>query len=390
MSTSAHQMAITAKDKTAGAFQSVQARAAAAASRVAAVMGAAIAAAGAYLSVRALKGAVDELGKLSDLAMKSGTSVEALTKTSKAFQIAGLDIGVEQLAKSFQYLKKTTGEGGIDNFFATAEAISKIEDPAKRGAELVRNFGRAGLELQPLIDGGSEAIEKMKALAGVMPGVSTAAANAGDEAADAISTFLGRMKVAFLNVVGRIISYFVGDFPGGIRAGARLAAEYVITFAKQTLATIVHWSKNIAATLGWVKNVFTEGFSGANEIWKEQTDESLREYEERMARYDKNLEAFKAKLAEANKAGAFNPFGDGKGFRKGGAEEGGAGAAPPRITNDLVMAGSNAALRMTILGPTYQNEQRKQTALLEKIAKNTEATAENTDGENYEATSLGA
>ena len=50
-----------------------------------------------------------------------------------------------------------------------------------------------------------------------------------------------------------------------------------------------------------------------------------------------------------------------------------------KISNDLVMGGSNAALKMQILGPTYQSEQKKQTSLLEKIAANTEKTADNTE-----------
>lgn len=51
----------------------------------------------------------------------------------------------------------------------------------------------------------------------------------------------------------------------------------------------------------------------------------------------------------------------------------------PRIVNDLIMGGSNAATRLQILGPTLQNETKKQTSILEKIAQNTEKTADNTE-----------
>lgn len=47
-----------------------------------------------------------------------------------------------------------------------------------------------------------------------------------------------------------------------------------------------------------------------------------------------------------------------------------------RISNDLIMGGSNAALRAQILGPTLQSESKKQTALLEKIAESSEKTAD--------------
>lgn len=54
------------------------------------------------------------------------------------------------------------------------------------------------------------------------------------------------------------------------------------------------------------------------------------------------------------------------------------------------MGGSYAALRASINGPQLQNETKKQTAILERIAKNTEKTAENTEesGETYISTDL--
>ena len=51
-----------------------------------------------------------------------------------------------------------------------------------------------------------------------------------------------------------------------------------------------------------------------------------------------------------------------------------------RVSNSLIMGGSNAERRLSVLGPMYQNEQKKQTEYLKTIAKNTEKTAENTEG----------
>ena len=84
MSKSSHQIAVTGVDQTAKTFQSIQARAIATGRRISSVMGGAIAAAGAYLSFRSIKGGIDELGSLSDMAMKAGTSVEFLTKATTA------------------------------------------------------------------------------------------------------------------------------------------------------------------------------------------------------------------------------------------------------------------------------------------------------------------
>jgi hypothetical protein len=266
-------MGVTGIDKTGAAFNSIRNRARRTGAQIRSIMGGAIAAAGAYLGVRSIKGAVDELGKLSDLAMKSGTSVEELTKSATAFQIAGLDLSVESLARSFQYMRKQTGEGGLDNFYKIASSIASIEDPAKRGAELVKNFGRAGLELQPLISGGEEAIEKMRMLTEVMPGVSTAAANAGDAAADSLTALGKGAQSVMLRAVGKIISLWSDDFPGGIRAGALSAANWLEYFARKSMATVTKWGHNIGAALGWWQMLFTEGYDRANEVFAAVTDE---------------------------------------------------------------------------------------------------------------------
>ena len=65
-------------------------------------------------------------------------------------------------------------------------------------------------------------------------------------------------------------------------------------------------------------------------------------------------------------------------------------AAAKRISNALILGGSNQANKLAILGPQYQNEQRKTNEWLAKIAKNTEKTAENTEegGESYAPTDL--
>ena len=53
--------------------------------------------------------------------------------------------------------------------------------------------------------------------------------------------------------------------------------------------------------------------------------------------------------------------------------------------------GSGAQLRLELIGPQYQNEQKKQTSLLEKIADNTAKAAEASDGETvYPVTDVGA
>jgi len=114
MSNSTHQIAIKAVDKTAPAFTSIQGRAAAAAAKLRGMLGAGIAAAALYMGLRAIKEGIIELGHLSDIAMKTSTSVDELTSTVTALNVLGIqNMSVEQLAKSFDYMAKTTGRSGM-------------------------------------------------------------------------------------------------------------------------------------------------------------------------------------------------------------------------------------------------------------------------------------
>ena len=393
MSASTHQITINGKDNTVNAFKSIQARAIATGNRIASVMGGAIAAAGAYLSVRSLKGAVDELGALSDMAMKAGTSVDTLTQTALAFQIAGINMPVETLAKSFQYLKKNTGEGGMENFFKVAKTIAAIEDPAKRGAELVKNFGRSGLELMPLIEGGEEAITKMQALASVMPGVSQSAANAGDDAADALKILGTGIHDLFLKVVGNVVGMWSEDFPGGVRAGALNALNWFEYALKKMYLYAVNLGAKIGNAVGAVWNWTSNGYT-----WEQAMEEMdmMNDAADDMAARDlakaeSARNAYVAKLRELNVDDLANALGA-KG--KGADTEAAASKAAERavrISNKLISGGSNEARKLAMLGPEL-SESRKQTELLKKIEKNTEKTADNTGdgGEGYEETDLGA
>lgn len=379
-------MGVKGIDKTGAAFTSIRNRAKATGAQIRSIMGGAIAAAGAYLSLRSIKGAVDELGKLSDLAMKSGTSVDELTKSATAFQVAGLNLPVETLAKSFQYLQKQTGEGGLDNFYKVAESIAAIEDPAERGAALVKNFGRAGLELQPLVEGGAEAIEKMRTLTDLMPGVSQAAANAGDEAADSLTIFGTGAHNLFLKVVGNIIGLWSEDFPGGVRAGALAAANWLEYFAKKAKATMTVAGSNLMAYGAWMYDAATKGVDAANTILKGTLEAADNAFQGAMAAADEQRAGYLSKLKELNVDDLANAFGANK---RGGAAASAGGASSPRISNELIMAGSNQAQRLAAIGPQV-NLQRRTNELLQQVADNTAKTADNTEGaaDTYETTDL--
>lgn len=390
MSNSTHQFKVKGVDATGKLFDTIGAKAKATGASIRAALGGALAAAGAYLSLRSVAGAVNQLGQLSDLAMKAGMSVEFLTKATTAFQVAGLNVSAESLVKAMQFMQKNTGKQGEGAFFDIAKQIAAIPDAAQRAQAAVQVFGRSGLELLPLVNNGQEAIDKFIALQNVMPGVSDAAAAAGDAANDALTIFGKGAQAIMLKAVGKICALWGDEFPGGVRAGALNAINAVEWFCKKAYALATKWGANIGnafnAIWNWAANGYTweqawEEFGEVNDILNSQMDEQLKAI-------DKAREDYKKTLAEMSVDDLANPFGNVRGASAAGEAFG--TAAAKRITNALILGNSNQANRLAILGPQYQNETKKQTSLLEKIAKNTEKTAENTEegGEQLAATDL--
>ena len=385
MSKSVHKIEVQAKDQTAGAFASIGARAKAAGASIRSAMGGALAAAGAFMGIRAVSSTIAEMGKLSDQAMKAGMSVHDLTSTATAFQVAGLDIGVEQLTKAMQFLNKNTGKSGMGAFYDTVAEIAKIEDPAKRGAEMVKNFGRSGMELAPLINSGEDAVRKFRELQELMPGLSDGAANMGDAVADS-QLMLGQgVKTLWQEVIGKILSMWGEDFPGGVRAGALNALNWIETFVHKAYAVLAWLGGKIGAIAGFISNALDGEWSTAVEVFKDQWEQVGEDFDKRWDTANEKREEFKAKLSQKNVDDLANPFGN----------KGGSGATSPAasakeaataIRNALITGGTNEAMKLAMLGPTTKED--KKVDLLEKIAQNTEKTADNTEESGVELTPL--
>lgn len=381
MSNSTHNLKLKGVDATGGAFASVGAKAKATGASIRAALGGALAAAGAYLSLRSVAGAVNQLGQLSDLAMKAGASVEFLTKATTAFQVAGLNVSAESLVKAMQYMQKNTGKQGEGGFFELTKQIAAIPDAAQRAQAAVQVFGRSGLELLPLVNNGEAAIEKFQKLQSIMPGVSTAAANAGDAANDALTIFGKGAQAIMLKAVGKICALWGDEFPGGVRAGALNAINWLETFFKKAYAYINKYSAYLGALGGLVADFFTQGPEQAWKVYEGTIDAAQRDFDNTIKAAEESRARYVDTLKEMSVDDLANPFGKAGGAAAAGESFG--AAAAKRISNALIAGGSNQSNKLAILGPQYQNETKKQTSLLEKIAKNTEKTAENTDGETY-------
>ena len=388
MSNSTHNLKLKGIDATGGAFVSVGAKAKATGASIRAALGGALAAAGAYLSLRSIGGAIGQLGQLSDLAMKAGTSVEFLTKATTAFQVAGLNVSAESLVKAMQYMQKNTGKQGEGGFFELTKQIAAIPDAAQRAQAAVQVFGRSGLELLPLVNNGEAAIEKFQKLQSIMPGVSDAAANAGDAANDALTIFGKGAQAIMLKAVGKIAALWGDEFPGGVRAGALNAINWLETFFKKAYAYINKYSAYLGALGGLVADFFTQGPEQAWKVYEGTIDAAQRDFDNTIKAADESRAKYVDTLKEMSVDDLANPLGKAGGAAAAGEAFG--TAAAKRISNALIVGGSNQANKLAILGPQYQNETKKQTSLLEKIAKNTEKTAENTEegGDQLAATDL--
>lgn len=411
MSSSTHQIVIKGKDSTAGAFRSIESRAAAAGSRISKIVGGAVAAAGAYLSVKAFTGAAQELGKLSDIAQKTGTSVDDLTRSTAAFRVLGVNMGTEQFAKALFNMQRTLGRSGMEGLYKTVDDLGKIPDAAKRAQLAMQIFGRSGAELMPLIEAAEGGTKALQTVMAAMPSVPQSAADAGDAVADAMDMAATEVKSIWLQAVGKICEWFDGMFAGGIREATAAACNWVENRVKKMAITVVaeyrrtqEYLKRFGAAAGSFVGALAGGgtLSDAIDMASQSYAEEVAEYKEASAeidrvqqdrlarekkRYEERAEAVKL-LGEAYKKAARAPRANGNDPEKAAQS---AAERTVRIANQLMKGGSGAQLRLELLGPQYQNEQKKQTSLLEKIADNTAKAAEANDGEMvYPVTDVGA
>ena len=431
MSRSTHQFEIRGVDKSGGAFAAIKNRAAVTGAQIRSMVGGAIAAAGAYLGFRAIKGGIDELGRLSDIALKTSTSVSELTKAATAMSVVGIqNMGVNQLGKAFDYMAKTTGRAGMEGFYQTIEEIGKIPDVSKRAEMAMKVFGKSGMEFMPLINAAQNGTAAFQAVVDAMPGVSQAAADAGDAVSDAMNIAGQNVKGIWLNALSVICRNLDNLFAGGIREAVSKAMAYfeywlklawrrtvwfctnsVIAFSNM----VTNWQEILAAFGEYFKNIFSaigdfisgmwnttwedwrngKWFGKGPEMFAEAMEKALDRVGNRLAPVlgldeiaanafnssdlDAALEkkiAAAEKLQEAyDKAVMMTKTRIALDGGKLNTDIG----KQTRLSNDLILGGSNAAMRLQLLGPTYQSEQKKQTSLLEKIAANTEKTAENTE-----------
>lgn len=237
------KVVIGAKDEASGKVRSTLARVSASAKRASAAIGRigiglakiGIAAGVAALAVGVAFGkmlmtwqeSADELAKLS---RQVGVSVESLQEFRYAAETQG--VGADTFNKSLEYLTKSLGEAkagtgrlvtylnATDKAFlrqvtatnSTEEALdmmlvrlSEIEDPSERAAFAVSAFGRSGLKMSRMVDGGTDALKKLREEARRNGLITTKAANDAEEFNDRITDMKAALMGVFNVIAGDLV-----------------------------------------------------------------------------------------------------------------------------------------------------------------------------------------
>ena len=146
-------MGVKGVDRTGAAFNSIKNRAKVTGAQIRAMMGGAIAAAGAYLSFRSIKGAIDEMRTINDVAMRANVSAEEVQKLTKALSILGIQgADVSSVATAMARMEKATGESGLKGFYRTIGAMGQLTSASERAQATIKVFGRSGLVFMPLVN----------------------------------------------------------------------------------------------------------------------------------------------------------------------------------------------------------------------------------------------
>jgi hypothetical protein len=207
---------------------------------------------------------IDALGKLSQ---QTQISVEALQTFGSVADEAG--IGSQEFAKSLRRLTVELGKADVDKdnafskigldvqalkdlkpedtFLAVADALANISNDAERAAAANEVFGKGGITLLPLINGGADALKRAADEAGRIGGVLTQEQVTRVEAMNDRFTQVGKAIGGIINQVTaglspaleKVASQLLGVFEkyGGANIG-KFLADSILKFADGFIASI--------------------------------------------------------------------------------------------------------------------------------------------------------
>lgn len=183
----------------------------------------------------AAKVLADMAGPLADMSARTGIGVEALQELGYAAQMGGasleaVEAGVRKMQKnlveaaggsktaaeafeglglSVSYLQTLAPE---DQFKAVAQALSEIDDPAKKTAATMEILGKSGTALLPIIADGADGLDKFAQAARAAGLVlSKEDVEAADTLGDSLDTLWASMKTGYAKV-GAALAPMLTDF----------------------------------------------------------------------------------------------------------------------------------------------------------------------------------
>lgn len=196
------------------------------------IAGAAMTAVGGIITGVATKAIVD-YAKMGDevhkMSLRTGFATETLSRLKYAAAIGGASLAtVEKAAKRMAATIYDAEEGlstavdAFDNlgvsvedfrglnpeeqFMKLAEAIAAIEDPSERSALAQRTFGRAGTEMLPMLEKGTEGLKEMMAEADKFaPIFGKEAAEAAAKLTDTMGQLRGTMDKVKLAIAEKLV-----------------------------------------------------------------------------------------------------------------------------------------------------------------------------------------
>lgn len=267
-------MRLNGVDATAGAFNSVAAKAKLVGAKIGSAMKtfAGVATAATAAVVAASKAALNELNALNDEAQQAGVSANWLQKFTGAMGQAGVRMQRTDIVKAVQKLNaslvntekiKAFEKLGVDvahlqglapekAFEGFLEVISKIPDEQVRLLALQRGLEESGLKLAPLLRLGPDAMKE--SLADVMAMIPAASDNTVTLATNLNNAFAlvsSSLKTQFYDALGAVLEWADESF-GGVDKALMRCMEY----GKAWALVLVRGIQTVGEAVGGIIGLF--------------------------------------------------------------------------------------------------------------------------------------
>lgn len=215
--------------------------------------------------------------ELADASIRTGASVEALQELGFAASQSGasaetINHALTKLAMTMGEASKGTGEAGkafaalgvsvvgadgklrrTDEVFTDlASAVARIENPTERSSKALDVFGRAGIQLLPLLaegaDGLAELRQEARDLGLVMSADAIGPAATFNDTIDALRETFDSLKRDLGGPIIEALLPVVTEFKEWVKANRALIRSGITSFARG-LATVV---KTLASGIAWL------------------------------------------------------------------------------------------------------------------------------------------